>query len=332
LYELSSLSRTHLQEFLQSLPAAARNETGFAANGKLVLYHNPAKMRSARAQLALMNGLGANQSLLTRDQCIEQEPALARAQTGFVGGVLTPGEEVVDGFSLCRALVRQCQQTGRCHFVWSADVLRFELANPDSKTKRRINAVTYQTQAGQRQQLGADSFVIANGHAAAVLGQQWAMDLPVQPMRGFSIHLPQDCVGAMPKLSITESSLHTVFAPLNLPSGIGLRVAGMAEMVGAQLTIESAKIVTLKESMRKVFGLHNQAVAQADIKPWVGLRPVTPSALPIIGRAAKVDNCFVNVGQGALGLTLAFGSAQLLVDCVQQRESAIDRRAYLPTT
>jgi D-amino-acid dehydrogenase len=44
---------------------------------------------------------------------------------------------------------------------------------------------------------------------------------------------------------------------------------------------------------------------------WAGLRPATPNSLPIIG-ASRVPNLWINAGQGALGLTLAAGSAARL--------------------
>jgi D-amino-acid dehydrogenase len=44
---------------------------------------------------------------------------------------------------------------------------------------------------------------------------------------------------------------------------------------------------------------------------WAGLRPATPRSLPIIGRR-KYRNLYLNAGHGALGLTLAAGSAVAL--------------------
>jgi D-amino-acid dehydrogenase len=324
LYELSHLSRNGIHQFLADLLPAQRAATGHASNGKLVLYHSEAKMRSARAQLALMNGLGAQQSLLNKAQCLAQEPALTNAKTNFVGGVYTPGEEVIDGLSLCNALIAQLQQTGRCHFLWNTQVQHFEMTGGAGPV-RRVDAVTY-----QNGQLSGDAFVIANGSDAASLGAGWGLSLPVQPMRGYSIQVPQSCVGAWPKVSVTESSLHTVFAPLNLPEGNGLRVAGMAEMMGHALVLDSAKIEILKQSVRSVFGLNDELLSLADIKPWVGLRPVTPSALPVIGRAPQIENGFVNVGQGALGLTLSFGSAQILANIMAGNATPIDAAPYKP--
>jgi D-amino-acid dehydrogenase len=141
LYELAYLSRLGIHTFLAALPEAKRQATAHACNGKLVLYHSADKMRSARAQLGLMNSLGANQELLDRAQCLAREPALQQAKTDFVGGVFTPGEEVIDGFSLCQALIEHLQQSGRCHFLWNTEVNGFDLTG--SAPVRRIQAVNH---------------------------------------------------------------------------------------------------------------------------------------------------------------------------------------------
>nr|MEA2798032.1 D-amino-acid dehydrogenase [Phenylobacterium sp.] len=41
---------------------------------------------------------------------------------------------------------------------------------------------------------------------------------------------------------------------------------------------------------------------------WAGLRPMTPSSVPIIARPR--ERLIVNVGHGMLGWTLAMGSAE----------------------
>jgi D-amino-acid dehydrogenase len=52
-----------------------------------------------------------------------------------------------------------------------------------------------------------------------------------------------------------------------------------------------------------------------DIQPWAGMRPATPTGLPLIGRQANgPHNLYINAGQGALGFTLASGSAVQLAN------------------
>ena len=61
---------------------------------------------------------------------------------------------------------------------------------------------------------------------------------------------------------------------------------------------------------------------------WTGLRPATPSNVPIIGRS-KIANLYLNTGHGHLGWTFAAGSARLLADLISGYPTALDLRPYL---
>ena len=63
-------------------------------------------------------------------------------------------------------------------------------------------------------------------------------------------------------------------------------------------------------------------------KVWHGFRPMSADGLPFIGDT-KIEGLFVNCGQGHLGWTLAMGSASLLADQVQRKDSKIDITPYL---
>ena len=60
---------------------------------------------------------------------------------------------------------------------------------------------------------------------------------------------------------------------------------------------------------------------------WCGGRPATPDSKPLIG-ATPYDNLWLNTGHGALGFTLACGSAALLADAMAGRPSSLDASAF----
>ena len=67
------------------------------------------------------------------------------------------------------------------------------------------------------------------------------------------------------------------------------------------------------------------------VEPWCGLRPATPTSMPILG-PTKFSNLLLNVGHGALGFTLAMGSARVVGDLVAGRRPAISlQRFTLPS-
>ena len=107
-----------------------------------------------------------------------------------------------------------------------------------------------------------------------------------------------------PRVNVTDAARKVVFARL----GQRLRVAGMAELVGHDRAIPTERIESLVTSTREVFP---QASHFVNVNPWAGLRPATPTGLPVLGRLhGSPDNLLFNTGHGALGFTLAFGSAQ----------------------
>ena len=63
---------------------------------------------------------------------------------------------------------------------------------------------------------------------------------------------------------------------------------------------------------------------------WAGERPATPRGVPLVGRSRAADNLWLNAGQGALGFTLACGSAALLTAQMSSLPLPLDARAFLP--
>jgi D-amino-acid dehydrogenase len=56
-----------------------------------------------------------------------------------------------------------------------------------------------------------------------------------------------------------------------------------------------------------------------ELNPWTGMRPATPTGLPIIGQLPGAPrNLLFNTGHGALGFTLSFGSAGRIADVLNQ--------------
>ena len=58
---------------------------------------------------------------------------------------------------------------------------------------------------------------------------------------------------------------------------------------------------------------------------WTGLRPSTPSNVPLIGNT-RYPNLFLNTGHGTLGWTMACGSGKALADIVTGRKPDVDFR------
>jgi D-amino-acid dehydrogenase len=104
-------------------------------------------------------------------------------------------------------------------------------------------------------------------------------------------------------------------------------VAGTAEFTGYDLSLNPARCAALVKRSHIMF----PALADVtEVEFWSGLRPSTPSNVPLIGdmRDAGLAGLWLNTGHGTLGWTLACGSAQLLACLMAGRKPAIDPAPY----
>ena len=304
LLSLGALSRERFGAWRTGLDG---NPIEFERNGKLVIYRDAGSWRAAQRQVALQAGRGPEQQLCSPLDCLRAEPSLLNDEAPLHGGVLTPSEEVADCERVCRVLADSLAGQPGFEAHWHTDVLGWD------HDGERVGALRLRGPAGE-QRLPADAFVVASGVAAPRLLAPLGVRLPIAPLKGYSIELPAARLRAMPRLSVTDSAVKVVFAPLGAGERLRLRVAGMAELVGPNLQIDERRIAQLAEATRSLFGFSTPQWRPqlADLRPWAGLRPATPTGLPCIGRAGRWRNLYVNAGQGALGFTLAFGSAAVL--------------------
>ncbi|HXF46101.1 MAG TPA: D-amino acid dehydrogenase [Burkholderiaceae bacterium] len=299
LLRLSFLSRARMPQLVEGL------DCDYAVNGKLVVYPDAASLEQARAQMEFQAALGCEQRLLSREQCVEREPALAGYAQHFVGGIWTASEAAADCRLFCERLAQRLVKRG-VMMRFGAAVTRIEA------TGRGVRVHV------GRERIAADAIVIANGSAAPALARAVGLSLPIYPLKGYSITVPADGQ-RLPACSITDTRRKVVFAPLGRGKRRRVRVAGFVELAGHDRSIPPARIDALVAATREVLGLE----ARGDLAPWCGFRPATPTGLPLLG-ATKVPGVFLNVGQGALGWTLAAGSARVVVDAIVGRAPPID--------
>lgn len=285
---LAQLSRATLEAWMHR----EAWQFSFQRNGKLVLCPDDESLRRQAAQVRFQSELGCQQTVLSPQACVDKEPALGGYLGRFSGGVWTADECVGDPHALSLQMTESLLRLG--------GQVRFETAVTGFSVKGgRIAAA--QTPGGA---LDADVFVIANGAAAPKLAASVKVSLPICPIKGYSITLPIRSTEKAPSVSVTDLGRKTVFAPL----GGRLRVAAMAEVVGHDLSIPRSRIQQMVKAADTLFP---GACEFHETQPWAGLRPATPTAVPVIGQMGPA-NLYVNAGHGALGFTLAAGSAVVL--------------------
>lgn len=295
---------------------ALRRELGLdydcRERGILHFYTDPAEFEHAIPQAQLMQTYGCERMVKSAAECLAIEPALAHAVKPIVGGTFTVNDESGDAHVFTCALAERCAARGVA-FRYDTAAVGWDSAGD------QVNGVRLK----DGELLRADAFVLALGSYSPLLLRRLGLSIPVYPAKGYSITIPLAADAPAPTASLTDDGAKLVFSRL----GQRLRVAGTAEFAGYDSQIDPARIAPLLRRVRQIFPRLD--FADAAVEPWAGLRPATPSNVPLIG-GTRVGKLYVNTGHGTLGWTLAVGSGRLLADLVAGRPPAVDPVAYRP--
>ena len=309
LLALSFYSRALLHEFV----ANEAIDFGYAKNGKLVVFSDAAGFDGARRLLDYQRSLGCEQVALDRAQCIALEPALGDPASALhrrlVGGIHTPSEEVGDCYRFCAGLETRLRAMG----------VDFRLDTSITQLHARQGRIA-SIGTGQGD-VECDACVITLGAQSPFLVKPLGLRLPIYPLKGYSLTLP--AASAAPRISITDFKRKVVYAPLENHGTAHLRVAGMADIAGYSNRIDPARLDQLVTEAKLAFpAATDYRQDTQSMQPWAGLRPATPKGTPILG-ATPYANLFLNCGHGALGWTLALGSARIVADLISGIKPAI---------
>ena len=309
LLRLAFYSRDLMQAFVSRQDA--REEGGgfdFARRGKLIVHRDVAAYESACRLLDYQASLGCEQQALDRAATVALEPALAGIRQDIAGAIYTPSEEVGDCHRFCVSLAHLLQ--GRPGVTLRFGTRVTELVH----TGDRVTGL--RTDAGE---IRADAVIVSGGIGSVPLLKPIGVRPMLWPLKGYSITVPIAPGVLAPRISVTDFANKIVYARI----GDTLRVAGMADIVRGGAVIDRERAQTLVTQTRAVFGNVANGAGLDALQPWAGLRPATPTGLPMIGES-RVRGLWLNLGHGALGFTLAMGSAELLADRLAGRKPAID--------
>lgn len=307
-YQTNKRRMVRLAEYSRDCLMELRAETGISyderTQGTLQLFRTQKQVDGAAKDIEVLRADGVPFEVLDRDACIVAEPGLAAAKDKIAGGLRLPGDETGDCFKFTNALAEMAERLGvTFRYGVSIDGLEAEGG--------RIAAV--RTSMGR---MTADAFVVALGSYSPFLVAPFGMKLPVYPVKGYSITVPIVDADRAPVSTVMDETHKIAITRL----GDRIRVGGMAEIAGFDLSLNPKRRATLEHSVEDLFG---GAGDQSRASFWSGLRPMTPDGTPVVGRST-MPNLFLNTGHGTLGWTMAAGSGRVLADIVSGRRTEIE--------
>lgn len=303
------------RELYRQVREAEKIEYAQKSLGILHFYRNPAEFENARRVAELMTENGCRRKPVTKEEIDFLEPALAQNRD-IIGGTYTEDDESGDARRFTQALSRICEQRYRVRFHFGVN-LDGLVSGGNEILEAQITAPE-----GSKDFLRARHFVLCLGPWSPFQAQKLGIFLNIYPAKGYSISAPLDRANARyaPRVSLTDDENKLVYSNL----GTHLRVAGTAELAGWDRSLYYHRIKPLVEKAAQLFpclfshmDFRNPDWVFANLHPWTGLRPATPSNLPYVGRRPEFRNLWLNTGHGTLGWTLGMATAERVAEMIQ---------------
>ena len=309
-YAVNKERMTRLAEYSRDCLRQLRADTGIEYEqrtlGTLQVFRTAKQMQAAQRDTAVLDECGVPYHLMTDPGALADiEPALAHA-SGLVGGLHLPGDETGDCQRFTTELAAKARALG-VQFRFGVQIAELQ------QRGGQISGVKLAGEAGET--LTADRYVLALGSYSRALLAPLGLDLPVYPVKGYSLTVPLIDESRAPRSTVMDETYKVAITRFDQR----IRVGGMAELGGFDLRLDPRRRATLEHVTRGLFdGGGNLPAAEF----WTGLRPMTPDSTPVVG-ATRYANLMINTGHGTLGWTMAAGSGRLVADLTLGRRPDI---------
>ena len=253
--------------------------------GILHIYRNERDLQHARRVNELYKQAGLDRREVTAQEMRAIEPALEQSETAFAGGFYNEQDFTGDIHLFCRNLARTLKYKYNTKFL-------------------KLPATIYDIESWSSRGV----VVICAGVDSPALARYVGDKLPIYPVKGYSITVHEPA--RAPWVSLLDDETKIVSARLGESR---FRAAGTAEFAGENFDIKHARIKPLLDWTQTLFPQMNTEY----VTPWTGLRPMTPSMMPIVCQSKKNKNVYYNTGHGHLGWTLSAYTAVQTRDMIK---------------
>lgn len=298
---LCGYSRARLREVVAETDVRFDRRTG----GLLYFFRTPESWARASAAAPLFEQAGVGIELLDGGEAARRLGSAGNQP--IEGGLFAPEDESGDARLFTIGLAERCREAGAA--------LRFnETIRGLVVDQGRVAAV--ETDKGR---IEADAAVVCLGAYSRAFLRPWlrgtGLTLRIHPVKGYSATFPVAADHRPPALGGVDVDSGLAFAPM----GARLRLTRTLHFDGYRTGHRPADFRVMMQKAQAAFP---NGADYASPKYWAGLRPMTPTGLPVIDRT-PVQGLWLNTGQGNFGWTLAAGSAQILADLVAGRTPAV---------
>lgn len=259
-------------------------------SGILHFYKDQAYWENAQEVKELYNTNGLDWDLLTPMQVKTMFPGV-ESISDVIGGAWTRSDWTGDIHKFCYELTEVLKSKYNVEFKFNSSVTE--------KYGIRYLAELF------------DAVVIAAGVGSVKLASQINDNLPVYPVKGYSITINNVDPKHLPAVSLLDDQAKIVTSSL----GNRFRVAGTAELCGENYDITRDRIEPLLDWVHTNFPNINTH----DYTQWACLRPMTPNMMPILKQSDMHPKVFYNTGHGHLGWTLGPATGRAITKIIESK-------------
>ena len=290
LLDLNLQSRTLFAELAQE------SSFDLQQRGLLMLCNTQHGLDEEAAVAAMAHELGARAEVLDAEATARMDPSITM---NVKGSVWFPDDCHLNPQAFSSAMRERVRAAGgEIHYGKSLEKIE--------SSDGRVHAIHCE---GERHTV--DQLLIAGGSWSAEILRQLGIQLPLQAGKGYSLTLNNP--RQLPQLCSIFCEAKVAITPMNGT----LRFAGTMEVGDLSLNINPQRVKGIIRSIHPYFPAFSEEDF-ASVKPWAGLRPVSPDGMPYMGRAPRHQNVMVATGHAMMGLSLAPITGKIMADLLTQ--------------
>ncbi|HEU5376242.1 MAG TPA: glycine oxidase ThiO [Ktedonobacteraceae bacterium] len=289
LADLVLASFARFPALVAELEEATGLHLGYEQTGALRLVRHPKRVAHLHKRWQHWQPLGLQMVWLTQQEVHQHEPHLAPE---VCAAVYAPQEAQIDARHLTHAFAQAALTLG-------ARLLPHHNVTELLVEKQRVVGV----RTAQGTTIRCDRLILAAGAWAGTWSARLGLPLPIEPLHGQLLSLPQ--ITPPLRVILFGEGIYII------PRGPRLVVGATREARGFDLHADPAGTVWLLETAARL--VPSLATHQVE-RIWTGLRPKTPDTRPIFGPAPPWENVSLAVGYNSLGILLSAITGQCMAE------------------
>ena len=281
----------------------------YSESGLLMAYHDFDEAEATRKEVELVAAAGVTSGTascheLNEAELYEREPML---RSGFRFGLFLDEGRHVRPESVTAGLASSLRASGvEIHEAVTATGFRSE--------KQRVTAIM--TSKGD---LEVNAVVLAAGAHTGSLSRMVGCPIPLVAGKGYSVTIERPTNQLRQPLLLGGAMIGLS------PFKGALRFAGTMELSGINRRMDATRIRSIRRQVCRAVDIPE---ASEGGRAWVGMRPIVPDSLPVMGKLPSRENVYVNTGHQMSGITLAPSSGWALAGLMLERKAGVGLEAF----